>query len=43
MEDFEKLGVFYLGRQYDLNQKRRKEGLVLYTPRTYLHTQSASV
>ncbi|MCI0453433.1 MAG: ATP-binding protein [Candidatus Dadabacteria bacterium] len=30
MEDFEKLGVFYLGRPYDLNEKRRKEGLVLY-------------
>ncbi len=30
MEDFEKLGVFYLGRPYDLNEKRRKEGLILY-------------
>jgi hypothetical protein len=30
MEDFEKLGVFYLGRRYDLDEKRRKEGLVLY-------------
>ncbi len=30
MEDFEKLGVFYLGREYDLTNKTRKEALVLY-------------
>ncbi len=30
MEDFEKLGVFYLGRPYDLAQKKPKEGLLLY-------------
>ncbi len=30
MEDFEKLGVFYLGRPYDLGQKKPKEGLLLY-------------
>ncbi|MGE5850204.1 MAG: ATP-binding protein [Candidatus Methylomirabilota bacterium] len=30
MQDFEKLGVFYLGRPYDLKAKQRKEGLLLY-------------
>ena len=30
MEDFEKLGAFYLGRTYDLKDKARGEGLVLY-------------
>ena len=30
MEDFEKLGVFYLGREYDLAGRTRKEDLVLY-------------
>jgi len=30
MEDFEKLGAFYLGRTYDLKNKKRGEGLVLY-------------
>ncbi len=30
MEDFEKLGVFYLGRPYDLAQKKPKDGLLLY-------------
>jgi len=30
MEDFEKLGAFYLGRTYDLKNKTRGEGLVLY-------------
>ena len=30
MEDFEKLGVFYLGRPFDLAQKQPKEGLLLY-------------
>src|SRR6185312_12635604 len=30
MEDFEKLGAFYLGRPYDLKDKKAKEGLVLY-------------
>ncbi|HKO95795.1 MAG TPA: DUF87 domain-containing protein [Pyrinomonadaceae bacterium] len=30
MEDFEKLGVFYLGRPFDLNGKKPKEGLILY-------------
>jgi hypothetical protein len=30
MEDYEKLGVFYLGRPYDLGQKSPKEGLILY-------------
>ncbi|HSK65271.1 MAG TPA: DUF87 domain-containing protein [Pyrinomonadaceae bacterium] len=30
MQDFEKLGAFYLGRPFDLQQKRPKEGLLLY-------------
>jgi hypothetical protein len=30
MEDFEKLGSFYLGRPYDLKSKKPKEGLLLY-------------
>ena len=30
MQDFEKLGVFYLGREYDLANKKAKEPLILY-------------
>ncbi|MCK6560670.1 ATP-binding protein [candidate division KSB1 bacterium] len=30
MTDFEKLGVFYLGRAYDLAAKQAKENLILY-------------
>ncbi|HBO44260.1 MAG TPA: ATP-binding protein [Planctomycetaceae bacterium] len=30
MEDFEKLGVFYLGKAYDLFERRSKDELVLY-------------
>jgi hypothetical protein len=30
MQDFEKLGVFYLGRPYNLKAKKPKEGLLLY-------------
>ncbi len=30
MQDFEKLGAFYLGRPFDLTQKKPKEGLLLY-------------
>ena len=33
MQDFEKLGVFYLGKSYDLAKKRRKENLLLYDSR----------
>ncbi len=33
MQDFEKLGVFYLGKEYDLAAKRRTENLVLYDSR----------
>src|SRR5512137_267068 len=33
MQDFEKLGVFYLGREYDLAGKQRKEDLLLYDSR----------
>jgi hypothetical protein len=30
MQDFEKLGAFYLGRPYDLDARKPKEGLLLY-------------
>src|SRR5688500_9680052 len=30
MQDFEKLGAFYLGRPYDLKTKKPKDGLLLY-------------
>jgi len=30
MQDFEKLGVFYLGAQYDLERRKRGEDLILY-------------
>src|SRR5919106_3355740 len=30
MSDFEKLGMFYLGRQYDLTTKSSTSGLLLY-------------
>src|SRR5438046_9179291 len=30
MQDFEKLGVFYLGRAYDLEHNAPKEDLILY-------------
>jgi hypothetical protein len=30
MEDFEKLGVFYIGREYDLPNKKSGEHLILY-------------
>ena len=30
MQDFEKLGTFYIGRPHDLQQKKPKEGLLLY-------------
>ncbi len=33
MENFEKLGAFYLGRRYDLARKKRTEDLVLYDSR----------
>ena len=33
MEDFEKLGLFYLGREYDLAAKKPKPDLVLYDSR----------
>ncbi|MGH2452214.1 MAG: ATP-binding protein [bacterium] len=33
MREFEKLGVFYLGRLYDLRRERPGEGLVLYDSR----------
>jgi len=30
MEDFEKLGIFYLGKEYDLEKKAAKDALLLY-------------
>jgi hypothetical protein len=33
MQDFEKLGVFYLGRQFDLAAGRRRDDLILYDSR----------
>ena len=30
MQDFEKLGVFYLGREYDLTRKAAEDSLILY-------------
>jgi len=33
MQDYEKLGVFYLGRQYDLERRARQRDLVLYDSR----------
>ncbi|MEK6335798.1 MAG: ATP-binding protein [Acidobacteriota bacterium] len=36
MEDFEKLGTFYLGRPYDLKTKKPKDGLLLYDSKDLL-------
>ena len=33
MQDFEKLGLFYLGREYDMNARRPLDDLVLYDSR----------
>ncbi|MBI4906223.1 MAG: ATP-binding protein [Acidobacteria bacterium] len=33
MQDFEKLGIFYLGREYNLTTKQGKDNLVLYDSR----------
>ncbi|UCC48516.1 MAG: ATP-binding protein [Gemmatimonadota bacterium] len=33
MENYEKLGAFYLGRPYDLAEKKRLDGLILYDSR----------
>jgi hypothetical protein len=30
MSDYEKLGAFYLGKEYDLASRKRREGLLLY-------------
>ena len=30
MQDFEKLGVFYLGKEYDLTNNELKDNLILY-------------
>ncbi|HUS09496.1 MAG TPA: hypothetical protein VMZ30_03440 [Pyrinomonadaceae bacterium] len=36
MEDFEKLGAFYLGRSYDLGAKKPKNGILLYDSKDLL-------
>jgi hypothetical protein len=36
MEDFEKLGIFYLGREYDAEQGKRKDKLLLYESKDLL-------
>jgi hypothetical protein len=36
MEDYEKLGAFYLGRPHDLNTKQPKDGLLLYASKDLL-------
>src|SRR6476660_7768233 len=36
MEDFEKLGVFYLGRPHDLSRKSHKPGVLLYDSKDLL-------
>lgn len=36
MESYEKLGAFYLGRPYDLDEKRPQEGLLLYDSKDLL-------
>ena len=33
MEDYEKLGVFYLRREYDLGAKKLQDNLLLYDSR----------
>lgn len=36
MEDFEKLGAFYLGRPYDLGTRKPKDGILLYDSKDLL-------
>jgi hypothetical protein len=36
MEDYEKLGAFYLGRPYDLKEKKAKDGILLYDSKDLL-------
>ncbi len=36
MQDFEKLGVFYLGRLYDINNKADMEELLLYDSKDFV-------
>lgn len=36
MEEFEKLGAFYLGRPYDLKEKKAKDGILLYDSKDLL-------
>src|SRR5258705_10240003 len=36
MEDYEKLGALYLGRAYDLKEKKAKEGILLYDSKDLL-------
>ncbi len=36
MEDFEKLGVFYLGREFDIDKKQLGDGMLLYDSKDLL-------
>jgi DNA helicase HerA-like ATPase len=36
MKDFEKMGAFYLGREYDIENKKRKANLLLYESKDLL-------
>ena len=42
MQDFEKLGQFYLGRTYDLENKRSGTDLLLYDSKDLVTQPSAS-
>ena len=41
MQDYEKLGVFYLGREYDLAAQKPKEALLLYDSKDLSPTRCA--
>ena len=42
MSDFEKLGQFYLGKEYDQIERKKTENLVLYDRATCARTPSLS-
>ncbi len=35
MQDYEKLGVFYLGKEYDLSARKRSGSLLLYESKVW--------
>jgi len=41
MQDYEKLGVFYLGREYDADSHSLKDALLLYDSRSLTTHASA--